>query len=34
MKLFSSTDKIFLGLNISNIEWIREIFKRWEFFKF
>ena len=34
MELTSSTDKTFSGLNFINIEWIREIFRKCEFFKF
>ena len=34
MELISSTDKTFSRLNISNVKWIREIFKKWVFFKF
>ena len=34
MEVFSSTEKSFSGLKISNIKWIRETFKKWEFVKF
>ena len=34
MEVKSSTDESLSGLKISNIKWIRETFKKWEFFKF